>query len=232
MTDKSFKIRGMHCASCAAIIEKELKKVEGVNSIEVNYGTEAAKVSYDEAKTNPEHLSEKIKPLGYSLIVPKNQPSHGGHGAGMSAASMGMSEDEHAAHLGLNQSKEEKLDELADMRWKVISAVPLTVFSAFVLGWETFAQFGSVPTMSLVWEEFFHHILPLMATYMLFVVGKPYLLGVYRFCRSFLAVRFGAISFSPKLIKELRTPENLNSKISAAGVPSGISPDLIPMSLT
>ena len=119
-------------------------------------------MSYDEAKTNPEHLSEKIKPLGYSLVVPKNQPvSH----AGMSAADtspvrgredsqrafasngMNMSENEHAAHLGLNQSKEEKLAELADMRWKVISAVPLTVFSAFVLGWETFAQFNIAPAV-------------------------------------------------------------------------------------
>src|SRR3989344_222893 len=133
MHTETYRIKGMHCASCAAIIEKTLKRVEGVSSIEVNYGTEAAKISYDEAKTNPEHLSEKMKPLGYSLVVPKNQPSHVGHGAGMSAAGMGMSENEHAAHLGLNQSKEEKLAELADMKWKVISAIPLTVFSAFVL---------------------------------------------------------------------------------------------------
>ncbi|MBI3305559.1 cadmium-translocating P-type ATPase [Candidatus Nomurabacteria bacterium] len=37
--------------------------------------------------------------------------------------------------------------------------------------------------MSLVVEEFFHHLLPLMATYVLFIVGKPYLLGFYRFLR-------------------------------------------------
>src|SRR3989344_7762524 len=183
MTDKTFQIRGMHCASCAAIIEKTLEKVEGVNSIEVNYGTETAKISYDEAKTNPEHLSQILKPLGYSFIVPKNQPSHGVHGIGMSAADMNMSEDEHAGHLGLNQSKEEKLAELADMKWKVISAIPLTMFSAFVLGWETFAQFGIMPSVPYFWEEFFHHLLPIVATYMLFVVGKPYLLGFYRFLR-------------------------------------------------
>src|SRR3989344_3548768 len=173
MTDKSFKIRGMHCASCAAIIEKTLKKVEGVNSIEVNYGTEAAKISYDEAKTNPHHLSEKIKPLGYSFIAPEPQ----------TALSMGMSESEHAGHMGLNQSKTEKLAEIADMKWKVISAIPLTVFSAYVMGWETFAQFNIVPAVPYFWEEFFHHIIPLMATYMLFVVGKPYLLGFWRFLR-------------------------------------------------
>jgi Cu2+-exporting ATPase/Cu+-exporting ATPase len=103
--------------------------------------------------------------------------------AGQTAAEMGMSEDEHAEHLGLNQSKEEKLAELADMKKKVISAIPLAIFGVFVMGWEIFAQFGVLPVIPLVWKEFFHHILPLMATYVLFVVGKPYLLGFYRFLR-------------------------------------------------
>ena len=170
----------MHCASCASIIEKTLKKVDGVKDVQVNYGTETAKLAFDEAKTNPEHLSEKIQPLGYSLVAPKVQATGR---ASMSAADMGMSQSEHAAHLGLNQTKEEKLAELADMKWKVISAIPLTVFSAFVLGWETLAQFGITPPVPYFWEEFFHHLLPIAATYMLFVVGKPYLLGLYRFLR-------------------------------------------------
>jgi len=176
----------MHCASCSAIIEKTLKKVEGVHSAEVNYGTETAKVTFDEAKTNHHHLSQKVEHLGYSLVAQKGEPmGHAGMPAhaGMSAADMGMSENEHAAHLGLNQTKEEKLAELADMKWKVISAIPLTVFSAFVLGWETLAQFNAAPTIPYFWEEFFHHLLPIVATYMLFVVGKPYLLGFYRFLR-------------------------------------------------
>ena len=163
----------MHCASCAGIIEKTFKKVDGVHSAEVNYGTEAAKISYDEAKTNPQHLSGKIESLGYSLVMP----------TAPTAAGMGMSASEHSVHLGLTQSKAEKLAEIADMKWKVMSALPLAVFSAFVMGWEIFAQFGIAPEMALVWEEFFHHLLPLMATYMLFVVGKPYLMGLYRFVR-------------------------------------------------
>src|SRR3989344_1731269 len=105
---QTYKIKGMHCASCASIIEKTLKKVDGVEDVQVNYGTETAKLAFDEAKTNPEHLSEKIQPLGYSLVVEQT------------AEAMGMSESEHAAHLGLNQTKEEKLAELADMKWKVV----------------------------------------------------------------------------------------------------------------
>ena len=54
---KIYNIKGMHCASCAHIIEKTFKKTEGVHSAEVNYGTEKAKITFDETKTNPHHLS-------------------------------------------------------------------------------------------------------------------------------------------------------------------------------
>ena len=169
-TPQTFKIKGMHCASCAGIIEKTFKKTAGVQSVEVNYGTETAKVAFDDSKTNPHHLSKKIEPLGYSLVLPTSEE-------------MGMSADEHSAHLGLNQSKIEKLAELSDMKTKVISSIPLTIFSIFVMAWEILAQSNLAPSIPYVWSEFFHHLLPLMATYMLFVVGKPYLMGMYRFFR-------------------------------------------------
>lgn len=170
MQTKTFKVKGMHCASCSSTIERTFKKTEGVQSAEVNYGTETAKVSFDATKTNPHHLSQKIEPLGYSLVMP-------------TAEDMGMSENEHAAHLGLNQSKKEKLAEIEDMRRKVISVIPLAGFSIFLMTWELLAQLGAVPAVPYVWQEFFHHLLPIFATYTLFVVGKPYLLGFYRFLR-------------------------------------------------
>ncbi len=168
---QTYRIKGMHCASCAGIIEKTFKKMDGVDLAEVNYGTETAKVAFDPSKTNPHHLSENIEKLGYSLDIPET------------AEAMGMSENEHATHLGLNQSKKEKLAEVADMRSKVLSAIPLAIFSIFVMGWDIFAQYGIVSKMSVTIYEFVHHILPIFATYVLFVVGKPYLLGFYRFLR-------------------------------------------------
>lgn len=160
----------MHCASCAGIIERTFKKVEGVESVQANYGMENVKVSFNKEKTTPEYLSKKLEPLGYSLVIP-------------SAEEMGMSSDEHAEHLGLNQSKKEKLIEIREMRNKVYSVLPLAAFSIFVMGWDIFAQFGWVNTMPEVWYEFFHHLLPIFATYTLIAVGKPYLLGAYRFFR-------------------------------------------------
>ena len=171
MHTQTYNVKGMHCASCSSVIEKTFKKVEGVHSAEVNYGTEKAKVSFDPAKTSPHDLSKHIEPLGYSLEVPET------------AMEMGMSESEHAAHLGLNQSKKEKLAEVADMRTKVLSAIPLAIFAALIMGWDILAEYNIVPAMSYTLKEFFHHLLPIFATYILFVVGKPYLLGFYRFLR-------------------------------------------------
>ena len=167
---QTYRIKGMHCASCAGIIERTIQKVDGVEHIEVNYGTETAKISYDESKTNPHHLSKKMKPLGYTLVVP-------------TADAMNMSADEHSAHTGLNQSKAEKLAELKDMKGKILSVIPLAIFSIFVMGWEILTQFGVLQAIPTIWYEFFHHLLPIFATYTLIVVGKPYLLGFYRFFR-------------------------------------------------
>ncbi len=177
---KTYRVKGMHCASCASIIEKTFKKQDGVISAEVNYGTETAKVTMDSSKTSPQHLSKTIEPLGYSLDIPQKN-THLNHG--QTASEMGMSENEHAEHLGLNQSKQEKLAEIADMKTKIISVIPLAIFSIFVMTWDILAQFNVVTAMSHTLYEFFHHLLPIFATYTLFVVGKPYLRGFYTFLR-------------------------------------------------
>lgn len=169
----------MHCASCSSVIEKTFKKVAGVESAEVNYGTEKAKVSFDPSKTNPHDLSKHIEPLGYSLDIPETVDIS----TGLSASEMGMSAEEHSTHLGLNQSKKEKLAEVRDMRTKVLSAIPIAFVSIIFMVWEILPQFMLMPMMNPVVSEFMHHLLPILATYILFVVGKPYLLGFYRFLR-------------------------------------------------
>lgn len=171
MHTQIYKIRGMHCASCSSVIEKTFKKVVGVQSAEANYGTEKVKISFDQSKINPHELSRHIEPLGYSLEIPPT------------AEEMGMSTEDHATHLGLNQSKKEKLAEVTEMRNKVFSAIPIAIFSAILMSWEILAEYGFAPEMSDTIDKFFHHLLPILATYILFVVGKPYLLGFYRFLR-------------------------------------------------
>ncbi|MBI2024009.1 copper-translocating P-type ATPase [Candidatus Giovannonibacteria bacterium] len=170
MAAETLKIKGMHCASCAAIIEKALIKTEGVRSAEVNFGTETAKVDFDSAKTSAKELSKKIEPLGYSFYV-------------STAEEMGMTEEEHAAHLGLSQSKDEKLRELAEMKKKISIAIPLSVVSIFSMSWEILSSFDILPGLPLLLSELLRYTIPVIAAYMLVVVGRPYLKGVYRFIR-------------------------------------------------
>lgn len=170
MDAQTYRIKGMHCASCANIIERKLRKIDGVHTVDVNFGTETAKVKFDAQKTGLPAFSVAIGPLGYSLVAP-------------TAADMGMSESEHAAHLGLNEAKEEKLAELAAMKTKVITALPMAVLAAGVMAWDILAGFGVVAGIPESWMVPVHYVFGAMSTYALFVVGRPYLAGVYRFLR-------------------------------------------------
>ncbi len=174
---QTLKIRGMHCASCAVIIGKELKNAEGVQSIDVNVGTETAKIDFDENKVNVETLSKKLEPLGYSFILEDSNTmpmDHMNHSGG---------DMEHMDHMGMNVQKSEKLAELADMKRKLIFAIPLAALSFFVMAWDISAKLGLVRGASANVSAIFTYLLPLAATYVLFVVGKPYIVGVYRFLR-------------------------------------------------
>lgn len=163
MSTHIYKVKGMHCASCASIIERTVKKIEGVEDISVNNGTEKAKVSFDDAKTSHHAFNQKLQPLGYTL------------------ESENVSE--HAEHLGVHQSKQEKLKEVSEMRSGVFLALPLAGISILIMAWDILGTYSVIPAMSETVSEFFHHLLPIFATFIFATIGKPYILGVYRFFR-------------------------------------------------
>jgi len=60
-------VSGMHCASCAASIEKKLKSVRGVASAYVNFATGKATVDYDPGTTDVRTITKAIESLGYKV---------------------------------------------------------------------------------------------------------------------------------------------------------------------
>ncbi len=62
---KFYKIKGMHCNSCAMLIEKSLK--DRVNKISVIFSKEGAEVDFDENKISEKDIKEVIEKLGYTL---------------------------------------------------------------------------------------------------------------------------------------------------------------------
>lgn len=58
-------LSGMHCASCALIIEKSLKKIPAVKEAHVNFAAEKASVIFDETKNSIKDLIGAVEKAGY-----------------------------------------------------------------------------------------------------------------------------------------------------------------------
>ena len=66
----SFRVEGMTCASCVRIVEKNLKKLPGVEYVSVNLGTEKAYVLTDNTVTRDD-LAKTVGKAGYSYSEDK-----------------------------------------------------------------------------------------------------------------------------------------------------------------
>lgn len=66
MNKSSLSITDMHCASCAAQIEKAVGRLVGVAKITVNFATEKAYLEFDSEKVALDQIIAEIKKLGYS----------------------------------------------------------------------------------------------------------------------------------------------------------------------
>jgi Cu+-exporting ATPase len=61
----SLALSGMHCSSCANLIERTVKKTPGVKQANVNFAAEKANIIYDEAQVNPQTLIAAVAKAGY-----------------------------------------------------------------------------------------------------------------------------------------------------------------------
>lgn len=66
---KTFPVLNMHCAGCAANVEKTVKKLPGVADASVNFATNTLSVSYDADKLTPGEIRAAVLAAGYDLIV-------------------------------------------------------------------------------------------------------------------------------------------------------------------
>ena len=70
-TKITLPITGMTCVNCAMNIERALKKkVQGVTGVSVNFATERAEVTFDQATTDIQTIVAAIEKAGYGAIIP------------------------------------------------------------------------------------------------------------------------------------------------------------------
>jgi P-type Cu+ transporter len=70
MTKLVLKVKGMHCASCAILIDKLLSKQAGVRAVSTSYGAQKVALEFDEGKISLEQIDAFVNKLGYDVIRP------------------------------------------------------------------------------------------------------------------------------------------------------------------
>lgn len=64
---RDFNIKGMHCASCVNVIERSLRKIEGVSDAAVNLATESGCVTCDK-EIPDKKIKDTLKKVGYTAV--------------------------------------------------------------------------------------------------------------------------------------------------------------------
>ena len=166
MTQKAiFKIKGMHCASCAILINKTLQKTKGILSANANFGSEKLILEYDSQEINVEDIIKLINKLGYALILPKE----------------GLSEEEAA--------EKSRVEEIQNLKTRtVISFLLATPIIAYYMGVHMFnLQHIHAITLGGYFIDL-NWVYLIMTTPIQFGVGWPF----YR--NSWTAIRAGSAS--------------------------------------
>jgi copper chaperone CopZ len=65
-------VEGLSCIACEIPVRRALRKIDGVESVQVSAATKTATVDYELAKTNPEQLAAAINSSGYRATLPRN----------------------------------------------------------------------------------------------------------------------------------------------------------------
>ena len=73
--DVIIPIGGMTCASCSKAVERVVKKLDGVESIQVNLATEKASITYSPSKIKLYEIKEAIQKAGFKVLEMESKKS-------------------------------------------------------------------------------------------------------------------------------------------------------------
>ncbi len=166
MSTRSYNVKGMHCASCSAIVTKKLSNVEGVSQVNVNLATERATLEFDGNPLTPEALNEVINKYGYTLEA---EPPPLAMQATVSDST---------------KKRAEKESQLHDQLRHVQFALPVALLVFFLMMWDIGSMvFHALPHLPISMERL-NILLLLVSTWMVFRTGAPFLHGIVMFVRN------------------------------------------------
>ena len=123
MKKETYKIQGMHCASCVATIERVLSKTAGVHSASANFASESALIEFDENIIFESDLAKVVDGAGYHLIISNSvETDSPKKNEVMKMPNMDMNSPQH------NHMEMEREEQIKKMKLKLIIGGILSVF--------------------------------------------------------------------------------------------------------
>jgi len=146
------KVKGMHCASCAVLIDKLLQKQAGVEKSSTSYGASKVALEFDESKITLNAIDEFVNKLGYDVIRPDEDTNS-------------IEEDEEADKRILLNAKR-----------RVIAAFALaSPIIAYYMGVHMF----NLPHVHQLWGIDLNYIYWVLSTPIQFVIAWPFYRNAY-----------------------------------------------------
>lgn len=68
MMTKTYQLETLTCPSCTMKIEGSVKKMVGVEKVEVLFNSSRVKVSFDEAVQNSDEIKNTIEKVGFNVL--------------------------------------------------------------------------------------------------------------------------------------------------------------------
>ncbi len=70
---QKFDITGMTCSACSAAVERNVKKLDGVNDLNVNLVTNTMTVEYDQALLDNDKIIDTVEKTGYGASIARSK---------------------------------------------------------------------------------------------------------------------------------------------------------------
>ena len=88
---QKFDVIGMTCSACSSHVDKAVRKVSGVNDVNVNLLSNSMVVEYDDTITNDQEIINAVDQSGYKAILESQEGNQ-------SNDSKGEEEEKHKKH--------------------------------------------------------------------------------------------------------------------------------------
>jgi Cu2+-exporting ATPase/Cu+-exporting ATPase len=170
---KTIPVKGMHCASCANIIGRTLKKLPGVTTADASYAAETAHITYDPAVISLAQMNEAVGKYGYTLET--------GQRANSTGQEMHRKQETGNREYQPSQHDHMHMDDPENM--VVDFAFPIALFVFISMMWEIASRY--IPALPLlpIPMRFWNMILFTLASGILLFAGKQFVMALVRFFR-------------------------------------------------